>query len=98
MAGAKPVLDSPQGVEVRQMVGADGKTGIFVVINHEPVEQVMQLPWPVYEHLNGLALEGKLRLAPYGVVLLTRAEKKASDEPQAPAGQVGARAGATSDS
>jgi beta-galactosidase len=95
MAGAKPVMESPQGVEVRRLVGADGKTGIFVVINHEPVEQVLQLPWPAYEHLNGLALTGKLRLAPYGVVLLTRAEKKAENESQPPPGEARAQASAT---
>lgn len=77
MAGAKSAMDSPPGVEVRQMVGADGKTDFFIVINHEPVEQVLQLPWPAYEHLNGLTLTDKLRLAPYGVLVLTCEEKKA---------------------
>lgn len=78
MAGARPVLETVPGVEARQLVGADGKTRIYIVINHEPVEQVLQLFWPAYEHLSGLTLTGKLKLAPYGVLVLTRQEKTAT--------------------
>ena len=73
MAGVKPVLETPAGVEARKRVNADGEE-IFIVINHERAEQVVRLPWPAREHLNGQAVVDELRLAPYGVAVLTRLE------------------------
>lgn len=76
MAGVRPIMETAPGVEARRLLGADGKQEVFIVINHEPVEQVLQLPWPAYEHLNDLSLTGKVKLAPYGVLVLTRQEQK----------------------
>ena len=72
-AGIRPVMETRQGIEVRQRVNAKGQE-TFIVINHEQVEQVVQLPWPAHEHLSGLEVTSELDLAPYGVALLTRSD------------------------
>jgi len=72
-AGIRPTMETGQGVEVRKRVNAEGKKS-FIVINHERVAQVVPLPWPAHEHLSGLAVTDELKLAPYGVALLTREE------------------------
>jgi len=66
-----PVMDTPSGVEARRRIGAKGKE-IFIIINHERVEQLVKLPWPVQEHLSGRNLTNQLKLEPYGVAILTR--------------------------
>jgi hypothetical protein len=45
--------------------------GVFIVVNHERVEQLVRLPWPAREHLSGQSLVDELRLAPYDVAVLT---------------------------
>src|SRR5215216_1480435 len=70
-AGILPVMDTPSGVEARRRIGAKGKE-IFIIINHERVEQLVKLPWPVQEHLSGRNLTNQLKLEPYGVAILTR--------------------------
>jgi len=70
-AGIRPVIDAPQGVEVRKRVDAKDKE-VFIVINHKRAVQTIQLPWPAYEHLSGLAVGEKIKLGPYGVVLLSQ--------------------------
>jgi len=70
MAGVKPVMGTPQGVEVCRRITDEGKN-VFIVINHERTEQVIRLPWPAHEHLSGLSVEDELELAPYGVAVLT---------------------------
>jgi beta-galactosidase len=72
-AGIRPTMETGQGVEVRKRVNAAGKES-FTVINHERVAQIVPLPWPAHEHLSGLAVRDELKLAPYGVALLTREE------------------------
>ena len=70
-AGILPVMDTPSGVEARRRIGAKGKE-IFIIINHERVEQLVKLPWPVQEHLSDRNLTNQLKLEPYGVAILTR--------------------------
>ena len=73
MAVVKPPLETPAGVEARKRVNAEGEE-VFIVINHERTEQVVRLPWSAREHLNGQAVGNELRLASYGVAILTRLE------------------------
>ena len=70
-AGILPVMDTPSGVEARRRIDAKGKE-IFIIINHERVEHLVKLPWPVQEHLSGRNLTNPLKLEPYGVAILTR--------------------------
>ena len=71
--GVKPVLSTPRGIEVCQRVTRDGKK-VFSVINHQPVEKKLLVPWNANEHLSGFSGKGQVTLEPYGVVLLTRKE------------------------
>jgi beta-galactosidase len=70
-AGVMPLLETPQGVEARKRVNANGNE-IVIVINHERTDQCVHLPWPVQDHLTSNALQGEMRLGPYGVAVLTR--------------------------
>ncbi|MBM4464494.1 MAG: beta-galactosidase [Chloroflexi bacterium] len=70
-AGVQPVMETPVGVEARRRVTAAGEE-VFIAINHERAEQLMRLPWPAREHLSGQSVGEELRLAPYGVAVLTR--------------------------
>ena len=69
-AGVQPVMEVPVGVEVRKRVNAEA-VEVFIVINHERAEQLVQLPWQAREHLSGQSVKGELKLAPYGVAVLT---------------------------
>ena len=71
MAGVRPVMETPAGIEVRRLVNAE-RTGVFVMINHTPAERLVQLPWQAREYLSGQLMAGELELAPYGVAILTR--------------------------
>jgi beta-galactosidase len=71
LAGIRPVLETPSGVEARKRVNAQGQE-VWIVVNHEQVEKRMQLPWSAQEHLSGQAVETELQLAPYGCAVLTR--------------------------
>ena len=69
-AQLKPVMQAPSGVEVGKRVSAEGED-IFIVINHEREEQVVALPWSAHDHLSEAAVTDELKLAPYGVSILT---------------------------
>jgi len=71
MAGVRPVMETPAGIEVRRLVNAEG-TGVFVMINHTPAEQLVQLPWQAREYLSGQLVQSKLKFGPYEVAVLTR--------------------------
>lgn len=73
-AAIKPEIDAPLGVEVRKRVNAEGE-GIFIIINHERVEQIVELPWPAHEHLSRQSARDALALAPYSVAIITRLEQ-----------------------
>ncbi|MBN1219358.1 MAG: beta-galactosidase [Anaerolineae bacterium] len=68
---SRPRITAPQGVEIRTLVNPD-KTEIWLAINHQRTGKIVESPWPVLEHLSGKTFEGKFKLAPYGVAVLTR--------------------------
>lgn len=70
-AGVRPVMEMPAGVEVRKRGNAEGRE-VLIIINHERAEQLVGLPWPAREHLSGQSVVGELKLAPYGVAVLTQ--------------------------
>jgi beta-galactosidase len=70
-ARIKPVMLTPQGVEACKRVSTEGKD-ILILINHTTEERVVPLPWVAHEHLMGLSLEGEVRMAPYGILVLTK--------------------------
>jgi len=72
-ARLNPPFEVPAGVEVRRRKRPDG-TEVYIVVNHEPAEQVVQLPWPAQEHLSDQTVEAELKLEAYGVALLTKHE------------------------
>ncbi len=71
----KPVMTTSRGVEVCQRVTTEGQK-VFVVINHQPTEKKVLIPWAAREHLSGFAGKGQVTLEPYGVVVLTKEEKE----------------------
>jgi beta-galactosidase len=71
IAGIRPVLETPPGVEASQRMGTRGQE-VLIVINHEPTAKQVQLPWSAQEHLSEQAVESELQLAPYGIAVLTR--------------------------
>jgi beta-galactosidase len=76
MVGIRPIMETPAGVEARLRVAPDGKR-IYILVNHEREERLVSLPWSAHEHLGGQPVAGDLKLAPYGVSILTRLEEKA---------------------
>jgi beta-galactosidase len=70
----KPVMDTPAGVEAAVRVTPEGNK-IYIVINHTRELQTVTLPWPAHEHLSGRSLRGEIKLAAYGVTVLTPAEE-----------------------
>jgi beta-galactosidase len=74
-AGIHGGMETPAGVEARLRVKPDGR-GIYLMVNHKREEQVIRLPWPVHDHLSDSTLGDELRLAPYGVAILTRVQEK----------------------
>jgi beta-galactosidase len=69
-AGVRPVMETPPGVEAGRRVRADG-VEVFVVVNHQRAERFVRLPWQAREHLSKRLVEADLKLAPYGVAVLT---------------------------
>jgi beta-galactosidase len=75
MVAIRAVMETPAGVEARVRVSPDG-TRIYILVNHERKEQLVPLPWPAHEHLGGQPVADELKLAPYGVAILTRLEEQ----------------------
>jgi beta-galactosidase len=74
----EPVMQTPLGVEACKRVSAEGED-IIILINHTTKEQSVTLPWPAHEHLLGLAIGGTVRMAPYGVLVLTKRPEESTD-------------------
>jgi beta-galactosidase len=70
----KPLITTPQGVEVCQRVTPQ-REEIYILINHQSVPKKVRIPWAALEHLSGFSGEGELKMEPYGVALLTKEEK-----------------------
>ncbi len=71
MAPLKPLIETPPDVEVCRRTGAQGME-VFIVINHSRTEQVVKLPWMAIDHLANRPVNTELKLAPYGVAVLTK--------------------------
>jgi len=69
----KPVLTTPRGIEVCQRITRDGEK-VFIVINHQPIEKKILIPWSAHEYLSGFSGKGQVTLEPYGVVVLMKKE------------------------
>jgi hypothetical protein len=65
------MIGTPEGVEVHTRLNPEGKE-IYFVINHEPNERTIWLPWLAQEHLSGKQINSELRLEPYAVAILTQ--------------------------
>ncbi len=73
-AGLRPPrIKTQDGVEIRPMTNAD-KQELWMVINHQQADRIIDPPWPVVEHFSGKTFESKFKVAPYGVAILTKAE------------------------
>ncbi|UCC89596.1 MAG: Beta-galactosidase C-terminal domain, partial [Anaerolineales bacterium] len=70
-AGVRPVWHSPAGVEVRARLDAHGQRN-YILVNHGREEKLVRLPWPAHDHLNGKPVANELKLAAYGVAILTQ--------------------------
>jgi beta-galactosidase len=71
LAGARPVLETADGVEACLRITPEGQR-IILVINHQPAAQSLSLPWPAHDHLTSRPVIDELELPPYGVAILTR--------------------------
>lgn len=69
-AGIKPELETPAGVEARRRVAHDGRVYV-IIVNHQRTETSVRPPWPARDHLSGCVIDDELRLAPYGVAVLS---------------------------
>ena len=76
-AGIRSVMDCPVGVEARNRVNPDGSE-VFIIINHEQAEKQATLPWLAHDHLRRSDTR-ELQLEPYGVAVITRAEKDGNE-------------------
>ncbi len=65
------VLKTPAAVEVRTRINDAGQE-IYFVLNHDPTQQAVPWPWPMYDHLSHQEIKGDLLLPPYGVAILTK--------------------------
>jgi beta-galactosidase GanA len=78
-ARINPVMSTPRGVEACKRVSAEGED-IIILINHTTEERAVQLPWAAHEHVMGIPLEGEVRMAPYGILVLTQNPEDSADE------------------
>ncbi len=68
-AGVRPVLESPESVEVRRRSQRDGS--FLFVLNHNPEPNAVQLPEGRYvDLLTGESRSGTVKLEGYGVLIL----------------------------
>jgi len=67
-------IKTPTGVEIRTRLAVAGQE-IYFVINHNRREQTVRLPWTAREHLTSSEVSGDLKLAPYGVAILTKSDR-----------------------
>ena len=75
----KPLMITPQGVEVCKRVNLVGEQ-YLILINHNPIELKVPFPWAAHERLTDQHVEGELTLAPYGVAVLMQAEAQQPGE------------------
>ncbi len=72
-------ITTPPGIEMQKRIGFDdvgARTEIYIVINHNPDGQAIQLPWPAYEYLENRNLTSEFTLPAYGVAIVTPLENR----------------------
>ena len=72
-------ITTPPGIEMQPRVGFNdvgARTETYIVINHNPDSQAIQLPWPAYEHLEKRNLTSEFYLPAYGVAIVTPLENR----------------------
>lgn len=72
-------ITTPPGIEMQPRVGFNdvgARIEIYIVINHNPDVQAIQLPWPAYEHLENRNLTSEFHLPAYGVAIVTPLENR----------------------
>ena len=69
-AGIRPTLETPDGVEAVKRVQPGGQE-VYILINHQLIEQGLSLPWKAYDHLRQAEVIDGMTLEPYGVAVLT---------------------------
>ena len=68
-AGLEPVLTTPAGVEARRR--STGDADYLFLLNHDAERPAdVELPGPGIELLTGVALDGRVELAPLGVAAI----------------------------
>jgi beta-galactosidase len=75
MSAVKSPLASNPGVEISKRVMEGGKE-VYILINHENVENKVIFPFPALDHITGMAGSGEFRMKPYGVAVMTLIESK----------------------
>jgi beta-galactosidase len=78
-ARIKSVMLTPPGVEACKRVSTEGED-IIIVINHTTEERIVTLPWAAHEHVMGLSLEEEVKMAPYGILVLTQEAEDSAGE------------------
>jgi beta-galactosidase len=69
----RKTFEAPKGVEVCKRSNETGMD-VFILINHERVEQSVPLPWSMaIDHLSTRPITQEVKLPPYGVAVLTKA-------------------------
>ena len=63
------------GIEICKRVQPGGNE-VYIVINHNPTECAIHMPWPSFEHLRGVPLKADFNLAAYSVAVLTPGDKR----------------------
>lgn len=66
-------IKTPLGIEVSQRTSQDGQEYYFI-INHQPMEKTIYLPWTARDLIREVDMESELKLEPYGVAIVTLAK------------------------
>jgi beta-galactosidase len=67
---AVTTITTPPGIELCTRQRLDGEK-IYIVINHKPIQNMLRMPWPVYDHLTKVEHHTEINLAPYGIAVFT---------------------------
>lgn len=68
----RPLMDLPDGVEICRRSASNGLQ-VGIIINHARQEQLVNLPFPIQDHINDEKLQGEIVLMPFDVIVFTRA-------------------------
>jgi beta-galactosidase len=72
------LMETPPGLEVCRRVRPDGEA-VYILINHRSDPKLVPIPWAATEHLSGFSGKGSLKIAPYGVTVLTQVKGRLSE-------------------